>query len=245
MIEIERADEVQVIRINRPEKKNALTDAMYVSMVEALEAGDEMDAVAVHMFAGAGGAFTAGNDIAEFMAFAEGGALGDGVVRFLRALPKVQKPLVAAVDGLAIGIGTTVLFHCDMVFASPQAVFKTPFLNLGLVPEAGSSLLAPRIMGHARAFELLCAGLAFSAEDALRAGIVNQIVPAAELEERALGLCEGLAAKPRRAMALARGLLHGERADVQERIETEIAAFGERLRSEEARAAFSAFLNRN
>lgn len=244
MIEIERDGAVQRIRMNRPDKKNALTGAMYTALAQALEQRDAD--IRAHLLCGVPGAFTAGNDIADFLAMAGQMAMQDApVVRFLRALANCETPLVAAVDGLAIGVGTTMLFHCDMVFSSERALFRTPFLDLGLVPEAGASLLAPRVMGHARAFELLCLGEPFDAARALSSGFVNHVVAEEEVEARALAAARAIAAKPAEAMRLSRALLWGERADLRARMEEEIRLFAERLSSQEARAAFTAFMERS
>jgi enoyl-CoA hydratase/carnithine racemase len=238
-------DRVQTIRMNRAAKKNALTRAMYDTMTAALKAGDADANVAVHVLLGSGGVFSAGNDIADFlhrppdMESRTGGASG-----FIAYLPLVAKPLVAAVDGLAIGVGTTLLFHCDLVYASPAASLRTPFLDLGLVPEAASSLLAPRLMGHARAFELLCLGEAFDAERGLQAGIINRIVPAADLEAQALLAAKRLAAKPPGALAAARKLMRGDPAEILAQIKREGAVFAERMGSPEAKEAFTAFLEK-
>ena len=238
-------DGIQIIRMNRAAKKNALTRAMYDTMTAALVAGDADAAVAVHVLMGAGGVFSAGNDIADFLhqppdlKSRKGGASG-----FISTLPLVQKPLVAAVDGLAIGVGTTMLFHCDLVYASPAASLRTPFLDLGLVPEAASSLLAPRRMGHARAFELLCLGEAFDAERAMQSGIVNKIVPAAELEATALKAAQRLAAKPPGALAAARKLMKGEPDEILAQIQREGEVFAARLASPEAKEAFTAFMEK-
>ncbi len=169
---------VQTIRFARPSKKNALTSDMYAALVAAIIRADGDDQVGVHLFLGQPDVFTAGNDLADFMSRSTSGSsvLEGPVLDFLRLLPKVEKPMIAAVDGLAIGIGTTLLMHCDLVYATPTARFQTPFLDLGLVPEAGSSLIGPRIMGHQRAFELLVLGEAFSAERARNAGLINAIV---------------------------------------------------------------------
>ena len=242
-------DGVQVIHISRGEKKNALTTAMYRSMVEALIAGAADDAVRVHLFRGEPGAFSAGNDIVDFLAAGSSSGLSRDVVDFLKSLAMADKPMVAAVDGLAIGIGTTMLLHCDLVYASPRSVFRTPFLDLGLVPEAGSSLLAPRLMGHARAFELLCLGESFDAIRAESAGIVNRVVAVEALLDDAMASAKSLARKPREALAIARRLVatggSAGRQELLARIDTEAALFAERLASEEARAAFAAFLGRN
>ena len=239
------ADQVQTIRLTRTSKKNALTAQMYAALRAALVDGDQRADVAAHVLTGSGGMFSAGSDIAEFMARAQGNAgLTGPIVEFIRYLPLIRKPLIAAVDGIAVGVGTTLLLHSDLVYASPSATFRTPFLDLGLVPEAGSSLLAPLRMGHARAFELLALGETFSAERALAAGLVNAIVPAAELDATAHAAAKRLAAKPPEALALCRRLLRGEPHAVSARIDEEIEIFAKRLMSAEAREAFQAFLEK-
>lgn len=244
-ITIAQTDGVQVIRIERPEKKNALTSAMYAAMTEALLRGDADPAVAAHAILGSGGVFSAGNDIADFLATSKGaGGLAQSTERFIRTLPLVAKPLIAGVDGLAVGVGTTLLFHCDLVYATPAATFSTPFLDLGLVPEAGSSLLMPMRMGHARAFEMLVLGETFTAERAREAGIVNAVVGADLLEPTVLRSGKRLAAKPPEALTQARRLLRGETGPVLERIDLEVQAFRERLASPEAQEAFLAFLEK-
>ena len=237
-------DGVQRLRFNRPDKKNALTGAMYDALTEALTRGDRNPSIRAHLFSGADGMFTAGNDIAEFLGFAENAALGEPVVRFLRALATTSKPMLAAVNGPAIGIGTTLLFHCDLAYASAAARFHTPFLDLGLVPEAASSLLAPRLMGHARAFELLCLGEPFSAEKALAAGLINAIVAAEDLEAHAMDAARRLAAKPPGALAMARRLLGRDRQAILQRMDEETRLFSACLASPEAREAFNAFLEK-
>lgn len=243
-IAIRRQEGIQTIGIDRPEKKNALTAPMYAAMTGALREGDADDNVRVHLFKGVPGAFTAGNDISEFLTFAQGGSLGGDVVDFLHQLALTEKPMVAAVNGLAIGIGTTMLLHCDVVFATPGSTFRTPFLDLGLVPEAGSSLLAPQLMGPQRSFELLCLGNTFSGEDARRAGIVNRLVGPDAIDSDSMAACRALAAKPPAALKAARDLIRGPREPVLARIDEEVALFAERLRSPEAREAFAAFMEK-
>ncbi len=237
---------VQTIRFARPSKKNALTGEMYAALVAAIISADGDDQVGVHLFLGQPGVFTAGNDLADFMSrtTSKSSVLEGPVLDFLRLLPKVEKPMIAAVDGLAIGIGTTLLMHCDLVYATPTARFQTPFLDLGLIPEAGSSLLGPRIMGHQRAFELLVLGEAFSAERARNAGLINAIVESEALEATALDAARRLAAKPRQAMLASRRLLRGDTAVLSAAIEAEAEIFAERLSSNEAQSAFKAFFNR-
>ena len=239
------ADGVQTIRFSRASKKNAITSVMYAAMRQAFIDGDARADVAVHLILGAPGAFSAGSDIAEFMERAKGRAdLSGPILELIRHLPKVEKPIVAGVDGLAIGVGTTMLLHCDLVYASPQATFKTPFLDLGLVPEAGSSLLAPARMGYARAFELLALGETFSAERAMASGLVNAVVSADEIERTAHGAALRLATKPPEALALCRRLMRGQTAAVSAQIEEEARIFAERLVSPEAREAFQAFMEK-
>lgn len=213
---IEICDGVQTITMQRPDKKNALLPAMYTAMHEALRDGDARDDVRAHIITGAGGVFSAGNDIKDFMSRAAGAkpAMGESPVhKFIGYLPRVEKPLIAAVDGLAVGVGVTLLFHCDLVYATPNARLITPFLDLGLVPEAGSSLLAPRRMGHARAFEMLALGEPFSAERAREAGLVNAVVDADKLMATAHDAALRLAAKPPAALKIARDLMHGASID--------------------------------
>jgi len=234
---------VRIIRMNRPEKKNALTQPMYAEMTRALRETAASETIRCVLLAGGPGAFCAGSDIGDFQKRAEGG-LEPVTVDFLHALARNHKPLVAAVNGLAVGIGTTVLFHCDHVVASTDSVFTTPFTRLGLIPEAASSLLAPMRMGHARAFALLVMGRPLSAEDAKSAGIVNTVVDGAAVEEVALKAAREIAALPAGAVALSRQLMRGDLDDVVKRVDTEARHFKERLKSDEARAAFAAFFAR-
>jgi enoyl-CoA hydratase/carnithine racemase len=235
---------VRVIRMNRPEKKNALTRPMYVEMARALREADVSDAIKCVMFAGSPGAFCAGSDIADFIKAAETGVFDPRILEFLDALARSQKPLVAAVGGIAVGIGTTMLLHCDHVVAAAGATLSTPFTKLGLVPEAASSLLAPLRMGHARAFAMLVMGRPLSTEDALNAGIVNAVVDAGAVDGVALQAAHEIAALPAGAVAISRRLMRSRLDDVLERIDTEAMHFKERLQSDEARAAFAAFLAR-
>jgi enoyl-CoA hydratase/carnithine racemase len=244
-VEVSRADGAQVLRLTRPEKKNALTGAMYAALSDAIEAGDDDSSVAAHVVVGSGGVFTAGNDLGDFLATSQGtGDVGKDVLRFIRLLSVIQKPVIAAVDGKAIGIGTTLLFHCDLVYATPGSTFATPFLDLGLIPEAASSLLMPLRMGYARAFEMLVLGEAMTADAAVAAGFVNKIVRPESLEATALGAAQRLAKKPPEALAIARRLMRGDPADVLARLEAEISGFRERLRSPEAIEAFTAFFEK-
>jgi enoyl-CoA hydratase/carnithine racemase len=236
-------DGVRMIRMNRPEKKNALTQPMYAEMTRALRESEDLDSVRCVIFAGGPGAFCAGSDIADFQKRAEGG-LNPITVDFLHALVRNPKPLLAAVDGLAIGIGTTMLLHSDYVVASSNASFATPFTKLGLIPEAASSLLGPMRMGYARAFALLVMGRSMSARDAKAAGFVNAVVDATALDSTIMQAAREIAALPAGAVALARKLLRGDLDDLVKRVDTEAMYFKERLQSDEARAAFATFMSR-
>ena len=235
---------VRKIRINRPEKKNALTLAMYESMAAAIEDSATEASVRCLLISGTHDVFCAGNDLNDFVTMARSGGLATPIIRFLHALARCEKPLVAAVSGAAVGVGTTMLLHCDQVIASDSAVLLTPFVSLGLVPEGGSSLIAPRLMGHARAFSLLVMGKPLSAEQARDAGIVNVVVPAAELDARALTTANEIGALPSESVVEARRLMRGSVEEIVARIDEEVEAFKTRLASPEAQKALAAFLTR-
>ena len=235
---------VRTLRMNRPEKKNALTLSMYEGMAEAIEGAAARDDLRCLLITGHETGFCAGNDIGDFVEMTTSGALGAPILRFLHALNRSEKPLVAAVAGRAVGVGTTMLLHCDHVVAAEDAVLSTPFVALGLVPEAASSLIAPRLMGHARAFELLVMGRPLTATAAKEAGIVNTVVAAAELESAALAAVREIVALPPHAVAASRRLMRGAQAQIDGHIEAEAEAFRKRLVSPEAKAAFAAFLNK-
>lgn len=243
-IEVERRGPVQIIRMNRPDKKNALTRAMYQAMSQALLDGDADPVIRVHVFLGVPGAFSAGNDLNDFMAIATGGDGGLEVWNFLAALAGSQKPIVSGVDGIAVGIGTTLNLHCDLTFATPRTVFRTPFVDLGLVPEAGSSLLVPSVVGRQQAFALLGLGEGFSAEKALAAGLIYAVVGEEELEAAVMQAAETVASKPPQALRISRDLMLGDRDALMERIQEEGEHFQARLKSDEAKAALMAFMTR-
>ena len=236
---------IRVIRMNRPDKKNALSAVMYDAMAEAVETAAGASPVRCILIAGVPGAFSAGNDLGDFMRAATGGeGLGHAVIRFLHALARCERPLVAAVQGVAVGIGTTMMLHCDYAVAASDARFSTPFVALGLVPEAASSLIAPRLMGQRRAFELLVMGRPFSGEDAKAAGLVNQVVAAAEVEAEAMKAAQQIAALPPEAVAISRRLMKGAPDEIIKRIDDEAAQFKARLASPEAHRALEAFFSR-
>ncbi len=243
-IKVERRGAVQIIKMNRPDKKNALDRAMYGAMAKALTGGDADPEVRCHVFLGVPGAFTSGNDLQDFLAYATGGEQGMEVYDFLVALATAAKPVLSGVDGIAVGIGTTINLHCDLTYATPRTVFKTPFVDLGLVPEAGSSLIAPALLGRQRSFALLALGEGMSAGTAKQCGLIYDVVGEDEIEEVTLQMAENVAAKPPEALKIARDLMLGDRKIVVERIREEGAHFRARLQSDEARQAFMAFMAR-
>lgn len=238
------AEGVRLIRLDRPEKKNALTGTMYDAMREALVGADDSESIGAVVFAGGPGAFSAGNDLADFVAGARKPFNEAPALLFIRQLARTRTPMVAAVDGIAVGIGTTLTLHCDLVYASPAARFRMPFVELGLVPEAASSYLLPRRVGRLKATEMLLLSQPFDADEALRLGLVNAVMPTGLLLEHALAQAGRLAALPRGAVAATRALIRGDQAAMEAALEAEAVAFEARLRAPEAQAAFAAFLNR-
>jgi enoyl-CoA hydratase/carnithine racemase len=237
----------RMIKLRRPEKKNAITQDMYREMSEAIDTAQNDPAVRCIIITGGSGVFTAGNDLEDFLK--DGTSNTDtprasNAVKFLYSLAHNTKPLIAAVDGVAIGIGTTMLFHCDYVLASTTATFATPFIHLGLVPEGASSLLAPRTMGHQRAFAMLVMGQTLSAEEAVLAGFVNAVVPPGHTEAEARKVAREICALPSEAVAISRKLIKLPPEELTRRIDQESYLFGERMRSGEAIAAFKAFFAR-
>ncbi|MCA6112167.1 enoyl-CoA hydratase-related protein [Bradyrhizobium cenepequi] len=237
----------RVITMRRPEKKNAITEAMYRAMSDAIDTAQNNPDIRCLIITGGSGVFTAGNDVEDFVK--QGAANPDavrssGAVKFLYSLAHNVKPIIAAVDGIAIGIGTTMLFHCDYVLASSTATFSTPFIHLGLVPEGASSLLMPRTMGHQRAFEMLVMGRTMDADAARIAGFANTVVAPGHTEAEARKVAREICALPADAVAIARKLIKLPPEDTTRRIDQEAHLFSERMRSTEAVSAFKAFLAR-
>jgi enoyl-CoA hydratase/carnithine racemase len=238
------ADGVAQIRIDRPDKKNALTAAMYTGLVDSFKRAEADPSVRVLLLSGSDTCFTAGNDLQDFMNVPPSDE-SSPTVRFIKQLPATRKPLVAAVAGPAVGIGTTMLLHCDLVFADPNARFSLPFVNLGLCAEAGSSYLLPQIVGYQRAAELLLLGDPFSAAQALEMGLINGITPAGEVIATALMKARQLAERPASSLLVTKSLLKRAHARlVEETIDDELNRFRERLTSPEAAEAFRAFFER-
>ena len=231
------------VLFNRPEKKNALTVAMYAAVVDAFHRADEDHAIRVVLLSGSGDTFTSGNDIKDFQSRAASNE-ATGASPFLTALSSLAKPLVAAVNGAAIGVGTTMLAHADLVIAAASARFLMPFTSLGLVPEAASSLLFPRLVGHQRASALFLLGEPISAQTACEWGFVNQVVADADLMSTARSYANRLAALPPASVRQTKNLIKNGRPDVPGRIAEELVLFRERLNSPEAAEAFQAFVEK-
>lgn len=242
-VTVSRENAVLAIRLDRPERRNAITVAMYAELAEAVASAARDPDVRLITITGAGKDFTAGNDLMDFLEEARPDSIDDlPVGRFLRALADNEVPLVAAVQGNVIGIGTTMLLHCDLVLADEDACFKLPFVELGLVPEAASSLLLPRLAGRRAAARMLLLGDRFGAELARDWGIVSHVVPAGGLEETLAGVVATLLSQPPEALRLTQRLLRAaDRAEVHERISVESGHFGERLQSDEIKQAIAAF----
>jgi enoyl-CoA hydratase/carnithine racemase len=234
---------VLTVRLDRLEKKNALTRGMYLGMIEALKQADADPNVRVVLITGTEACFTAGNDLVDF-ANAKPGETSPAIV-YLQTLAAAQKPVIAAVGGVAVGIGTTMLLHCDLVYASLDARFQLPFVNLGLCPEAGSSTLLPALMGHRRAAELLYFGEPFTAGTAQEVGIVNTVVASNELLNMAMEKARQLAEKPPAALRITKALLkRGSANAIAEAMANETEEFAALLQGPEAKEAMMAFMQR-
>lgn len=239
---IEQAGVVH-IRLNRPAKKNAFTQAMYTACEQALTAADNNPAVSAVVFESANDSFSSGNDLNDFLSIEK---LDESAppFQFLQTLARVEVPIVAKVNGLAIGIGTTLLLHCDLVYASEDAVFALPFVKLGLLPEAGSSLLLPRLCGHQFASELLLLGDNFDAQKAQQVGIVNQVVANDDLDDTVDAVLEKLTKQSRQALRVSKKLIKAPQQTVSERISLEAGYFAKALSSDEAKQAIAAKLQK-
>jgi enoyl-CoA hydratase/carnithine racemase len=242
-ITLSRTGRALHIRLDRADKRNAVTRSMYEAMVDAIAGAETDETVRAILFSGAGDGFCAGNDLNDFVANPPTGTDGPAF-RFLRSISTAKKVLVAAVHGAAVGIGTTMLLHCDLVVAARSAKLSLPFVTLGLVPEAASTLLLPRAIGHRRAAELLLLGEPIDAETALRWGLVNRVVDDATLIDVAIETVMRVGSLPPSAVRLTKQLLKDDRGGVAERIEQEASIFVDRLRAPEFQEASSAFLEK-
>ncbi|WP_370236766.1 MULTISPECIES: enoyl-CoA hydratase [Henriciella] len=235
------ADRILTITINRPERKNALTQAMYGAMADALNGANDDKAVRAIILTGEGDLFTAGNDLTDFASDMDRKTGKPPVQRFLEAIRDAEKPVIAAVNGPAIGVGLTMLLHCDIAYAADTANFRAPFTQLGLVPEAGSSLLLPATVGNSMANEILLAGRIVSAEEALACGLVSRVLPAGELMAAALDCAGRIAASGPTAIRKSKALIRGNRDAVAARMAEEGQHFAEQLKSPEFAEAAAAF----
>jgi len=236
---------VATIEIARPEKKNALTSAMYQAMADAINAAKAAPAVRAVLITGQPGIFTSGNDIEDFMSRPPSQGMDSPVFQFMFALIECDKPVVAAVTGAAIGIGTTMLLHCDFAYISDEARLAMPFVSLGLVPEFASSLLFPQLAGQARAAEKLLLGDPFTGADAVEFGLANAVLPAGEVVNHARRVAERFNSLPPGAVREAKKLLRGPQTEaIHKTIRAEAELFAARLRSPEAMEAFQAFFQK-
>ncbi len=235
---------VMTITLARPDKKNALSNAMYGVLADSLERAESDTAIRVVVFQADGDSFSSGNDLQDFAAQATGAFTGERhVMRFLKNLAKATRPLVAAVQGQAVGVGTTMLLHCDLVFTSPDAKLTVPFVNLALVPEAASSLLLPARIGHARAYAMFALGEAVDGATAAAWGIANACVPLDDLRAKARAAADQLAKRPLGALTVTKGLMRDAEA-IAALMDKEGELFAARLQTAEAREAFMAFAER-
>ncbi len=234
---------VLTVTMARPDKKNAITNAMYGAMADALARAESDPAIRVVLLQGDGDSFTAGNDLADFAAVSQGARGERHVTRFLANLAAATRPLVAAVQGNAVGVGTTMLLHCDLVYLASNARLITPFVNLALVPEAGSTYLLPQRIGYARAYAMFALGEPVDAETAFTIGLANAVVPADDLRAKARAAAEALAKRPLGSLQHTKALMR-DTARITAQIARESQIFQERLMSAEAREAFAAFAER-
>ncbi len=244
LVRVEIDGSVQTIRLDRPETMNTLNGAMFDAVSDALVLGEGDGKIRVFVLTGMPGSFTEGSDSSEYEEYVQGGAITAASIRFLKTLATLDKPLIAAIDGPAFGIGTTMLFLCDYVVASEWAVFGTDQVALGLPLDAASSLLGPRMIGHHSAFELLVVGDTMDAARAKEAGLVNRVVPAEAVDETARQVAEQLAARPPEAVRLAKRMMVGDRRDVVTRITSEASSFPALQNSPHASAALKERLKR-
>ena len=242
-IQVRDDNGVRIITFNRPDKRNAINLQMYTQLTEYLIQGESDNEIRAFMFRGQADCFTSGNDVADFL---QNSGLGaeHPAFRFLFCLLDLQKPVIAAVTGAAVGIGTTMLLHCDLVYADNSAKFQLPFVQLALVPEAGASLLLPLAIGQAKASELLMLGESFNADDAFTYGLINKVVSSDSIFDHALKRAHQLASQPPISLQSTKKLIRYNKEDVRKQMEKELKEFEQRLASDEAKARFAAFLKR-
>ncbi|MEM9951774.1 MAG: enoyl-CoA hydratase-related protein [Chloroflexota bacterium] len=242
LILVEQHDHILRIQFNRPQKKNALSPDMYDTVREALSQADGDDSIHVVFITGSGDSFSAGNDLKTFML----NPTSDSAQRFIKTIANTETPIVAAVNGLGVGVGVTMLLHCDLVYAVPSAIFNFAFIDLGLVPEAASSYLMPQLVGQRKAAELLMLGEKFDAMTAQEIGLVNAVLNVDDFEGHVWKIAERLANKPPEALKMTKHLLkRGNQAVIDETIDYELSLFGQRLMSDEVQQIMQAFMSRS
>ncbi|AQS40180.1 Enoyl-CoA hydratase [Shewanella psychrophila] len=242
-IQVKDEQGVRIITINRPDKRNALSLEMYTSLTEYLIQGESDNAIYCFLIKGQQDCFTSGNDVADFLKNSKLDS-EHPAFNFLFHLLDLKKPLVAAVTGAAVGIGTTLLLHCDLVYADSTAKFQLPFVNLALVPEAGASLLLPQLVGAQKASELLLLGESFDAQTAKTLNIINDVIPSETIFYFALAQAVKLAKQPPQALQASRALIRSNKELVRQQMKDELEQFAIRLKSDEARSRFEAFLKK-
>lgn len=243
-VKTELSDGVLVVTLQRPDKKNAITGAMYNALSDALDRAEADAAVKVILFQGDGDSFTAGNDLADFAAQSKSNSDEESpAFRFIQTLGKALKPLIAAVQGNAVGIGTTMLLHCDLVYLAEGARLMTPFVNLALVPEAASSWLLPARVGHVRAYQMFALGEPMDAATAVASGLANAVVPVGEVRQKAMTAAITLTKRPAGSLSATKKLMR-DSEKILSQIEVESELFKARLKTPEAREAFTAFAER-
>ncbi len=242
-IQVKDDNGVRIITFNRPDKRNALNLQMYTQLTEYLIQGESDNEIRAFMFRGQAQCFTSGNDVADFLKNSNLG-VDHPAFKFLFCLLDLKKPVVAAVTGAAVGIGTTLLLHCDLVYADNTAKFQLPFVKLALVPEAGASLLLPQIVGHVKAAELLMLGESFDAKSAHQYGLINDVITDEDIFEFSLNQAKRLAQQPPISLQTTKQLMRYNKEAIRAQMEKELVEFGARLASDEAKSRFAAFLKK-
>lgn len=242
-IQVKDDNGVRIITFNRPDKRNALNLQMYTQLTEYLIQGESDNEIRAFMFRGQAQCFTSGNDVADFLKNSNLG-VDHPAFRFLFCLLDLKKPVVAAVTGAAVGIGTTLLLHCDLVYADNTAKFQLPFVKLALVPEAGASLLLPQVVGHVKAAELLMLGESFDAKLAHQYGLINDVIANEDIFEFSLNQAKKLAQQPPISLQTTKQLMRYNKEAIRAQMEKELVEFGARLASDEAKSRFAAFLKK-
>ncbi|MEL6363161.1 MAG: enoyl-CoA hydratase [Pseudomonadota bacterium] len=244
-IKVSRQGRVQILTISRPDRKNALTQEMYAALADGIDEADQDDALRATLITGEGDVFTSGNDISDFATVAA--STPDNpppVFKFLKTILNAKKPIVAAVNGPAVGVGLTLLLHCDIAYGAESSTFRAPFVKVGVVPEAASSLLLPRVVGMSMANEIMLGSRVLTASEALTHGLISRLVPDAELMATSLQMAETLASLAPGAMTQSKALMRADRNEIDKRMDMEFEIFAARLKTPEFAEATAAFLQK-